>query len=141
MTDTDLLTGKWRLHPRVSLRPEPFGALAYHYDNRRLNFLRSPDLVELVRSLEHHESPRAAFDASGLDDRRWPAFTKALVALAGSDFLQPVPEPARADAAPPTGDPIKPKTPSPGIAATAEGPATQAHQTIQPRHEASGTNR
>ncbi len=92
VTGIDGMAGRWRLHPRVSLRPEPFGALAYHYDNRRLNFLRSPDLVELVRSLEDHESPRAAFDATGLDDRRWPAFATALTALARSDFLQPIDE-------------------------------------------------
>lgn len=84
---------RWRLHPRVALRPEPFGALAYHYDNRRLNFLRSPDLVELVKNLEHHPTPRLAFDAQGLDQGRWPAFHKALGALATSDFLQPADEP------------------------------------------------
>ncbi|MCL4171008.1 UNVERIFIED_CONTAM: hypothetical protein GTU68_014845, partial [Idotea baltica] len=77
----------WRLHPRVSLRPEPFGALAYHYDNRRLNFLRSHDLVALVKSLENFETIREAFDAQGLDERRWSSFSKALVALAQSDFL------------------------------------------------------
>ncbi|MGI9595995.1 MAG: mycofactocin biosynthesis chaperone MftB [Acidimicrobiales bacterium] len=86
------LEGRWRLHPRVSLRPEPFGALAYHYDNRRLNFLRSPDLVELVRALENFETPREAFDAQGLGAPRWPSFCKALVALAQSDFLQPMDE-------------------------------------------------
>ena len=85
MADTE---HAWRLHPRVSLRPEPFGALAYHYDNRRLNFLRSHDLVQLVKTLEHHETPRAAFDAQGLDPARWPAFANALDALATSDFLQ-----------------------------------------------------
>ena len=73
----------------MALRPEPFGALAYHYDNRRLNFLRSPDLVELVKNLEQHPTPRRAFDAQGLDQGRWPAFRKALQALASSDFLQP----------------------------------------------------
>ena len=81
------LDRSWRLHPRVALRPEPFGALAYHYDNRRLNFLRSPDLVELVKQLEHHDTPRQAFDAQGLDATRWPSFAKALQALAASDFL------------------------------------------------------
>ena len=30
----------WRLSPAVALRPEPFGALAYHFGNRRLSFLR-----------------------------------------------------------------------------------------------------
>ena len=43
-----VLSGRWQLHPQVALRPEPFGALAYHYGNRRLTFLRSPELVELV---------------------------------------------------------------------------------------------
>ena len=82
---------RWRLHPRVALRPEPFGALAYHYGNRRLNFLRSPDLVELVESMGDHPDPRQAFEAKGLDQRRWPSFERALGALARSQFLEPVP--------------------------------------------------
>lgn len=77
----------WRLHERVALRPEPFGALAYHYDNRRLTFLRSPDLVALVESLGDQPSARAAFDAAGLSPGRWPAFEKALGSLAAGDFL------------------------------------------------------
>ena len=77
----------YRLHERVALRPEPFGALAYHYGNRRLNFLRAPELVTLVESLGDHDSPRAAFDAAGIEPRRWPSFEKALASLANSDFL------------------------------------------------------
>ncbi len=74
----------------MALRPEPFGALAYHYDNRRLNFLRSPELVRLVGDLEHFDSTKAAFDSLDVDAGKWPAFGKALDALAGSDFLEPV---------------------------------------------------
>ncbi len=81
-------TKPWRLHARVALRPEPFGAMAYHYDNRRLNFLRSPDLVALVESLGQHPTARAAFDALDVDQRRWPAFERALASLAISDFLE-----------------------------------------------------
>lgn len=81
---------RWQLHPRVALRPEPFGALAYHYDNRRLNFLRSPDLVDLVRSLVEHPTPRDAFEAHGLDPARWQSFELALTALAKSDVVGPV---------------------------------------------------
>jgi putative mycofactocin binding protein MftB len=81
---------RWRLHPRVALRPEPFGALAYHYDNRRLNFLRSPDLVGLVEALGDHPNAREAFAARGIDERRWPSFAKALDLLARSDFLEAV---------------------------------------------------
>ncbi len=77
----------YRLHERVALRPEPFGALAYHYGNRRLNFLRAPELVSLLRSLGEHESVRVAFDSSGIDEQRWPSFEKALASLAASDFL------------------------------------------------------
>ena len=77
----------YRLHKDVALRPEPFGALAYHYGNRRLNFLRAPELVTLVESLQDYESVRAAFDAASIDPKRWPSFERALAALAASDFL------------------------------------------------------
>ena len=87
MTTTFDADRPWRLHERVALRPEPFGALAYHYGNRRLTFLRSPDLVTLVESLDDAPSARAAFVAAGLDERRWPSFEKALVSLAAGDFL------------------------------------------------------
>ena len=48
----------WQLNPQVALRDETFGALAYHYGNRRLVFLKSRTLVDLVSSL--HEYPSAA---------------------------------------------------------------------------------
>ena len=80
---------RWRLHERVALRPEPFGALAYHYGNRRLTFLRSPDLVALVERLDQEPTARAAFAAAGIDERRWPSFEKALTSLAAGDFIVP----------------------------------------------------
>jgi putative mycofactocin binding protein MftB len=83
------LTGRWELHPQVALRPEPFGALAYHYGNRRLTFLRSPELVELVRTLGDHGSVDSALEASGVDERRWPAFRKAIASLADGELLVP----------------------------------------------------
>ena len=52
-----------RLHPSVALRDESFGALAYHYDNRRLVFLKSRALVEIVVDLEHHECASSAVAA------------------------------------------------------------------------------
>lgn len=81
----------YRLHPKVALRPEPFGALAYHYGNRRLNFLRSPELVALVSSLDQHPSVDAALEASSVAPARRPAFRKALERLAASDFLEEQP--------------------------------------------------
>lgn len=86
----DLNSRPWRLHSSVALRPEPFGALAYHYGNRRLNFLRSPDLVRLVEDLGNHPDLEAALTANGIEPRRWPAFSRALASLAASDFLEPV---------------------------------------------------
>jgi putative mycofactocin binding protein MftB len=85
-----LLNGAWELDPNVALRPEPFGALAYHYGNRRLTFLRAPELVALVRDLGAHESVEAALTASAIEPRRWPAFRQALESLAASSMIRPV---------------------------------------------------
>lgn len=79
----------YRLSPRVGLRPEPFGALAYHYDTRRLVFLKAVALVELVRALDGHASPRAAVDAL-VDEPARPAFLTALASLAESGVVEPI---------------------------------------------------
>jgi putative mycofactocin binding protein MftB len=50
--DDAMLTQAWSLSPSVALRPEPFGALAYHFGNRRLTFLKRPELVAVVRDLD-----------------------------------------------------------------------------------------
>ena len=76
----------WRLHPQVALREESFGALAYHYGNRRLIFLRSPDLVELVESLERFESAGAALDAT-VEPARRGSYERALARLAASEVI------------------------------------------------------
>jgi putative mycofactocin binding protein MftB len=52
-----------RLSPEVSLRDEAFGALAYHFGTRRLVFLKSRTLVELVVGLGSHGSVHAALEA------------------------------------------------------------------------------
>ena len=88
--DTFDPSSAYRLHRRVAIRPESFGAMAYHYDNRRLNFLRHPDLVALVETLGEHASVDAALAASEIDERRWPSFRSALARLAASDFLEPI---------------------------------------------------
>ena len=49
-----------RLSPSVALRPEPFGALAYHFGNRKLTFLKRPELVAVVRGLGEHPDVRTA---------------------------------------------------------------------------------
>jgi putative mycofactocin binding protein MftB len=78
----------YELDPQVALRPEPFGALAYHYGNRRLTFLRAPELVELVRSLGDHPSIDAALAASDVPPARWPSFRRALESLADLEVIR-----------------------------------------------------
>lgn len=83
----------YRLSPRVGLRPEPFGALAYHYDTRRLVFLKSVDLVELVRSLEGHSSASAAIDAVvAADPSRRNTYLSALASLCEAGVVEPATE-------------------------------------------------
>lgn len=81
------LDGVYRLSPSVSLRPERFGALAYHFDTRKLSFLKHPDLVRVVESLDGTRSLRDAFIAAGVDEPRWPAFLSALSTLETSEMI------------------------------------------------------
>ena len=74
-------------HPQVAIRPEPFGALAYHYDNRRLVFLKHPDVVRVVQALDDHPSVEATFDACSIALDRRPAFEQALTSLIDSEML------------------------------------------------------
>ena len=75
------------LHPQVALRPEPFGALAYHYDTRRLVFLKHPDVVRVVSALADHPTVAATLVACGIEPRRWPSFERALTSLLASEIL------------------------------------------------------
>ena len=75
------------LHPQVALRPEPFGALAYHYGNRRLVFLQHTDMVAVAGSLAQHATLADTLEACGIDRRRWPSFTKAVESLMKSEII------------------------------------------------------
>lgn len=87
--ELDLALGRrLELHPQVALRPEPFGALAYHYGNRRLVFLRHPDMVRVVSELSHHESLADTLRSCGVAERRWPSFVKALHGLESSEVIR-----------------------------------------------------
>ena len=85
--------GHYRLSPRVGLRPEPFGALAYHFDTRRLVFLKSPDLVDLVHALEVHASAGQAIDdVVAPSSERRPAYVAALASLCEAGVVVPAVE-------------------------------------------------
>ncbi len=83
-----LLAVALELHPQVALRPEPFGALAYHFGTRRLVFLKHVDMVTVARSLADHPSLEAALTASDIDHSRWPAFVAAFESLRVSDVVR-----------------------------------------------------
>ena len=76
----------WGIHPQVALRDEAFGALAYHYGTRRLLFLKSKELVELVSSLEQFGTATEAIDALVTEPER-PRYRQALSRLAASEVI------------------------------------------------------
>jgi putative mycofactocin binding protein MftB len=82
-----LLERRLTLHPQVALRPEPFGALAYHYGNRRLVFLQHADMVAVAQQLADHPTLAATLEACAIDRRRWPSFTKAVESLMKSEVI------------------------------------------------------
>jgi len=84
-----VLDEPWTLAPGVALRPEPFGALAYHFGNRRLTFLKRPELVEVVRNLGDAPTVRSALTAAGVPVAQFPAYLEALRGLAATDMIRP----------------------------------------------------
>ena len=79
----------WRLHPQVAVRPEPFGALLYHFGTRKLSFLKNRTILTVVRSLEEHPDIRSACRAAGVDDAEQGPYLHALGVLAESRMLVP----------------------------------------------------
>lgn len=78
----------YELHPQVAIRPEPFGALAYHYGNRRLTFVRDATLLGLLGQLGDHASVDDALDAAGVAAERRASFVRALGSLAESEVIR-----------------------------------------------------
>jgi putative mycofactocin binding protein MftB len=78
---------RYALHPQAALRPERFGALAYHYGNRRLTFLKSPQLTAIVETIGDHDTVDAALDAHAVDPAQRPAMLAALARLEASEVI------------------------------------------------------
>jgi putative mycofactocin binding protein MftB len=79
-----------RLHPQVSVRPEPFGALLYHFGNRKLTFIKDPTLFSLVDCLGEGTSVDEALDAHQIAPGDRDIILRSLDALVRSDMLQEV---------------------------------------------------
>jgi putative mycofactocin binding protein MftB len=93
MSTESTLDGRWRLNPQVALRPERFGALAYHFGTRRLSFLKSRRLLEVVEGLEAAPDPTAACRAAGVADAELPSYRRALATLAETEMIVPAEAP------------------------------------------------
>jgi putative mycofactocin binding protein MftB len=81
------LGGAWRLHEQVSVRPERFGALLYHFGTRRLSFLKDPLLLAVVQELGKCETAREACTRAGVSAEQLPRYRAALNTLAQSRMI------------------------------------------------------
>lgn len=77
----------WRLHPQVAVRPEPFGALLYHFGTRKLSFLKSRVILAIVQSLAEHETLLSALRANGVEAGAERPYVHALEVLASSHMV------------------------------------------------------
>lgn len=82
------LAAPWALSPQVALRPEPFGALAYHFGTRRLSFLKSRTLLAVVQSLGDEATALRACRAAGVTAEELPRYERALATLADSGMIE-----------------------------------------------------
>jgi len=85
---TSVLDRAWELAPEVSVRPEPFGALLYHFGTRRLSFLKDRRLLAVVQGLAEASSARLACAAAGVDAGEMTAYERALGRLAETDMVR-----------------------------------------------------
>ena len=81
------LDSAWELSSQVSIRPERFGALLYHFGTRRLSFLKSPTLLAVVTGLAAHDTARDACLAAGVPVAELPRYQAALATLATSQMI------------------------------------------------------
>ena len=117
----------------MALRPEPFGALVYHFGNRKLSFLKSKALVAVVETLAEHPSADATLVACGVPAAQHPAYRKALADLARSQMIE------RRTSSPPEKDPPAPHhshtrggTLQEGRSTLAAGPCDEADPEAHP---------
>ena len=76
------------LAPQVAVRPEPFGALLYHFGTRRLSFLKDRRLLAVVQALSTSDSAQTACTAAGLTSEELATYGRALATLASTDMIR-----------------------------------------------------
>ena len=85
---TSLLDRPWELAPQVSVRPEAFGALLYHFGTRRLSVLKDRRLLAVVQGLGEASTARDACAAAGVEGAELTAYERALARLAATDMVR-----------------------------------------------------
>jgi putative mycofactocin binding protein MftB len=89
MTETvSVLDRPLELVPQVSVRPERFGALLYHFGTRRLSFLKDPRLLAVVQRLPEVPTARAACTEAGVEASSMRSFEAALDRLLRTGMIQ-----------------------------------------------------
>lgn len=87
LATTSILDEALALSPSVALRPEPFGALAYHFGNRRLTFLKRPELVSVVQGLDGSRPLADVLASCGVPAWQWPVFAESVERLVDSGMV------------------------------------------------------
>jgi putative mycofactocin binding protein MftB len=83
-----VLDRAWVIAPQVSVRPEPFGALLYHFGTRRLSFLKDRRLLAVMQGLGEAATAREACADAGVAAAELPTYERALARLAETDMLR-----------------------------------------------------
>jgi mycofactocin biosynthesis protein MftB len=83
-----VLDQAWDLAPQVSVRPESFGALLYHFGTRRLSFLKDRKLLSVVQGLGQAPTARDACIDAGVGPGELRVYERALARLADTDMLR-----------------------------------------------------
>lgn len=84
---SNILDDQLMLSPSVALRPEPFGALAYHFGNRRLTFLKRHELVSVVERLDGSRPLVDVLATCGVPEWQWPVFADSVARLVDSGMV------------------------------------------------------
>jgi len=92
VTTTFDLDRPWRLDSRAAIRPEPFGAMLYHFGTRNLSFIKSTTLLRVLETLAGQPTARAACAAAGVPEADLRNYERALASLASSHMIVPDPQ-------------------------------------------------